>query len=390
MVVAVAAVALSAAIMLASIAVVTGFKQEIRDKLVGFNGHITVYPVAADAEGDNVLTLTPALKQTVGGLPFVTGYSLMASMPAILKTHDDFKGIYLKGLDGGASQRYIDSNIVSGSMPDFSDPGHKNKIVISSIAARQLGLQTGQKVDVYFFTDDVRVRRLEIAGIYNSHFDQYDDVLAFGALSLIQQLAGLEPNEGTYLQILTDDFDGVSGYEGILNHALAGGAVSESGTRFFKTETITSQGMAFFSWLSLLDTNVIVVLTLMMIVGAVTLVSGMMIIILEKKRLIGILKALGAPGGKVRAVFIHLAVRIALRGLLVGNLLGLSLLYLQKETHLISLDPESYYIDFVPVCISPLAVLLLNAGILAVTYLVLVLPSRIIAGISPSETIRCE
>ncbi len=388
--VAVTAVALSVAVMLASVAIVLGFKQEIRDKVVGFNGHITLYVAPADQDDDNVISITPSLKKELSALTFDTDYSLKAAIPAILKTQSDFKGVYLKGLCGKTTTDFIESNLEEGEMADFSLPENKMKVVISRIAANQLGLKAGDKIDTYFISDDVRVRRLEIVGVFNSHFDQYDDVMVYGSLPLVQQLGQIGEDQGTYIQISTDDFDKIQDYtlqlQTALNTAVAEGRLF----RLYRTDNVLNQGLGFFSWLSLLDTNVVVVLVLMMIVGCVTLVSGMLIIIIEKKRFIGIMKAMGAPTSKVSRIFVFLAVRIALWGLLIGNVMALGLLYVQEKTHMLPLDADSYYIDFVPVSISWVSIVLLNIGVMAVTYLVLILPSRFVSGISPAETMRYE
>lgn len=388
--VAVSAVALSVAVMLASIAIVMGFKNEIRDKVVGFNGHITLYATPTSPDDDNIMTLIPSLKEQLDDAPYVTDYALQAAIPAILKTNSDFKGIYLKGMNGNVTSRFLSKNLVEGKMVDFSKTENKDKVIISHKAAMQLGLRTGDKIDTYFISDDVRVRRLEIVGVFNSHFDQYDDVMAFGSLQLVQQLGQIGSDQGTYLQITTDNFDNIQAdtydLQQRLNNALAEGHLF----RLYRTDNVLNQGSGFFSWLSLLDTNVLVVLVLMMTVGCVTLVSGMLIIIIEKKKFIGVMRALGAPVSKVRNIFIYLALRVALWGMAIGNAVMLGLLYLQYKTHFIPLDPESYYIDFVPVSISIESVLLLNAGVFVVTYLVLILPSRFVAGISPAETMRYE
>lgn len=388
--VAMAAVALSVAVMLASISIVLGFKKEIRDKVIGFNSHISLYVSPVTTEEDNIMTLTPSLESELKSLPFITDYSLQAAIPAILKTDSDFKGVYLKGLTGKKAKDFIENNLIEGKTVDFTKDENKNKVVISETAARQLNLKSGDKIDTYFITDDVRVRRLEITGIYNSHFDQYDDVMIFGSLALIQQLGSIGADQGTSLQIDTDNFDKVNDYSYLLqrhlNEALSDGRVF----RLYRTDNAYNQGINYFSWLNLLDTNVVVVLILMMIVGCVTLVSGMLIIIIEKKRFIGIMKSLGAPTTKIRSIFIWLAIRIALWGMLIGNALMLIFMYVQKKTHIIPLDADSYYIDFVPVEINWNAIILLNVGVLIVTYLTLILPSRFVAGINPASTLLSE
>lgn len=390
MTVAIAAVAISLTVMMASVAIVNGFKKEIRDKVVGFNGHITLYTVPLSQDDDNLILLSPSLKEELNSVPFIKEYSLQAALPAVMKTANDFKGVYLKGLNGDANVKFLEKNLEEGEVVDFNNEENKEKIIISNIAARQLGLKTGDKIDTYFFSDDIRVRRLEVAGIFNSHFDRFDDVMIYGPLSLVQKLGSIEASEGTFVQIFTDNFDKIDAYtlslQGILNEATADGRVF----RAYRTDNVLRQSAGYFNWLALLDTNVVVILILMTVVGAVTLVSGMLIIILEKKRFIGLMKSLGAKTGSIRQIFIYLALRITLVGLFFGNLIALGILYTQRATHFIPLDADSYYIDFVPVEISWLDIVLLNAGVIIVAYIVLVLPSKFVAGITPSETMRYE
>lgn len=384
--VAIIATAISVAVMIASIAIVLGFKKEIREKVVGFNGNITLYKVPTSQEDDNLIQETPYLKSLLESLPFVTEFNVQAAVPAILKTPVDFKGVYLRSLQGKVMTEYISKNIEEGEMPDFSDPEMKNKILISRIAANQLNLNVGDKIDTYFITDDLRVRRLEIAGIFNSHFDQYDDVLIFGSMALIAQIGELPENTGTYLVVQTDDFDKIPEYTIELQQLLNQGTMYGENEFFYRTDNVLSQGRGFFSWLNLLDTNVVVIIILMLIVGSVTLVSGMMIIILERKKFIGLMRALGASTSKIRMVFIYMAVKIAVIGIALGDCIILILLYFQERNHFLTLDPDAYYIDFVPVHLPWWIVVAVNAGVLLVTYLVLVLPSRFVGKISPADT----
>lgn len=388
--VAVTAVALSVAVMLAAIAIILGFKREIRDKVVGFNSHISLYAIPANQDDDNLVTLTPTLKSILDSKDYITDYSLEASMPAILKTSDNFKGVYLKSSEGNAIKNFLSSNLIEGKLPDYSKEGNNEKIVISQKAADQLNLKSGDKIDTYFISDGIRVRRLEIAGIFNSHFDTYDDVLIYGALPLIQSLAALSSTQGTTVAIDVNDFDRLDemayNLTDTFNEALASGMIY----RYYRVDTATNKGASYFRWLQLLDTNVAVILTLMTIVAAVTLISGMLIIILDKKSFIGLVRSLGATIKGVRRVFIFMAMRIAVLGLLIGNLLALVGLWAQDSWHIIPLDPDAYYIDFVPVELSWPAIVTLNIATLIIIYLCLILPSWFAAKISPAETMRYE
>lgn len=387
--VATAAIALSVAVMVASIAIVMGFKREITDKVLGFTSHI-VMTVSNASEGDNIITLTPTLKKILDSHDCIKDYSLQISIPAILKTPNDFKGIFLKTLEDKATRKFLKSNLISGEIPDYSKDSTRLDVVISRMAASQLGLSQDDKVDCYFINEDVKVRRIKIAGIYDSHFDAYDDLMVYGSRSLAEAFTGLSPNQGSSILITTTDFDRLDeetlDIQATLNTALADGLIYKS----YYLENAHIQGASYFHWLAMLDTNVIVVLTLMMIVGCVTLVSGMLTIILDKKRFIGLVKALGAANGKVRQVFVYLALRVALLGMLIGNALIFAILIIQDRYHIFKLDASSYYIDFVPVELNWTAFILLNFGVVAVIYFTLIFPSRIIAKISPSETMRSE
>lgn len=387
--VAVAAVALSVAVMLAAVAIVLGFKKEIHDKAVGFNSHITLYAASHGEEG-NTLTLTPTLANMMSDLPFVKEFNIQSVIPAILKTSTDFKGVYLKGLVGDQGRQFMQSNLIEGSVPDYSKEENRLKVLISEKAARELGLKTGDNIDTYFISDDVRVRRLKVAGVYNSHFEAYDDILVFGDIATVQQLGLLQPNQGTALLINVDDFDQVEQYSAEIQNKLTQALADGILYRQYIVENVQTQSAGLFRWLSLLDMNVAVVLALMTVVACITLISGMLIIILDKKRFIGLMKALGAPSAAIRRIFIYLAIKIAAIGLAIGNLLMLALLFIQKHTHFIPLDPDSYYIDFVPVEISWISVAVLNIGVLIVIYVALVFPSRSVAKVSPAETMRYE
>lgn len=387
--VSVTAVALSVGVMLAAIAIVIGFKREIREKVTGFNSHISMYVSGNSEEGeDNLMTLTPTLTKFLEEQPYIEDFSLELSMPAVLKTPDDFKGIYLKSMNGRQITDFIKKNLEEGSIPDYTKETDRNKIMISRIAANELGLKAGDKIDTYFINDNIKVRRLEVAGIFNSHFDTYDKVMVYGALGLIQDVAGLKNNQGTSIQITTDDESQIDLYTQELQKSIIDATASGLLFRTYLTDNVHNQGAAYFNWLALLDTNVIVVLTLMTIVAIATLISGMLILILDKKRFIGVTRSMGASVATVRRVFVYLALKVALLGMTIGNVVMLALLYCQDRWHVIPLDPEAYYIDFVPVEINWWSVLALNAGCFVIIYLSLILPSRFVAKISPAEAMR--
>lgn len=387
--VATAAIALSVAVMTASIAIVLGFKREITDKVVGFTSHMVMTANPAPEE-DNIVTLTPTLKKILDSQPYIKDYSTQVSIPTILKTPTDFKGIFLKNLDDNATKEFISSCLISGKMPDWRQDSARNDVLLSRLAASQLGLKTGDKVDCFFINRDVKVRRLKIAGIYDSHFDAYDDLMVYGSRQLSDAFSGLKETQGSSILITTDDFGSIDETTALLRDTLDKAYANELIYKRYYIENAHVTGANYFHWLSMLDMNVVVVLTLMIVVGCVTLISGMLTIILDKKRFIGLMKSLGAPTGKLRIVFVYLAMRVTLTGMLIGNILILALLWIQDRYHIFGLDASSYYIDFVPVEFDWGAIALLNAGVLLIVYLSLIFPSRIIANISPAETMREE
>lgn len=385
--VSVTAVALSIAIMLAAISIVTGFKREIREKVTGFNSHITIYAVPSQ-DNDNLISLTPTLEQIISEQPFIDEYSLEASIPAIIKTPGDFKGIYMRSLNSKVVSEFLKSNVVEGKIPDFTKPDNADQIVISSTAANQLGLKAGDKIDVYFIAEELKVQRLKVSAIYNSHFDSYDDVMAYGALATIQKIAGIKPTQGTSIQLHTDNFDMLNANTAFLQQSMEEAMALGLLYKPYRIENALSQGEGYFNWLSLLDTNVIVILALMTVVAIATLISGMLILILDKKHFIGIIRALGSPISGVRKVFVNLAMKVAFYGLIIGNVFMLVFLYCQDRFHFLPLDADAYYIDFVPVELNWWSILILNVVCVAIIYLSLLLPSRFVAKISPTDAMR--
>lgn len=397
-VVATTAVALSVAVMLAAVSVVGGFKREIREKVVGFNSHLTVSAVVP-TEGEssdhtsNLVSLTPTFRGILDSEDYVTDYSLEAAMPAVLKTPSDFKGIYFKALEGETERRFIGSSLIEGNLPLWKNQNlseSADSILLSASAASQLLLHVGDKVDVYFISDGIRVRRMNVAGVFNTHFDAYDDVSVYGSKRIVEELSGISADKGTSLRINTVDFDRVEEFGKRLSDRLASAYAGGEVYRPYRVETAFDRGRSYFSWLSLLDTNVAVVLALMTVVGVVTLISGLLIIILDKISFVGVMKALGASDRALGRVFVYLALRVTLVGMTAGNAFMLLLLWIQKRWHVLPLDPESYYIDFVPVEFDWTAVAAIDAGAFFIVWISLILPSRFVARISPAETMRYE
>jgi lipoprotein-releasing system permease protein len=314
---------------------------------------------------------------------------LELSVPAVLKTDSDFKGIYLRGNSSDIQNNFIKENIVSGISPDFTKEENADKVVISDKVAKALKLKTGDKIPTYFISSQIKVRPLIVAGIFNTHFEFYDDLFAYSSITMLQKVNDISSKDkGSTIRVMTDDFSRLDEYTFRLNQRLVR---AYTGNELFVTyhiDNALNQSASHLAWLALLDTNVVVILILMTLVACVTLISGMLILIIDKVSLIGILRSLGTSSAVIRRLFIFLAMRIAFLGLIIGNVIMLALLYAEKIWHFIPLDAESYYINFVPVKIDWMSILLLNVGIIIIVFLTLLLPSMYASRISPTEAMR--
>lgn len=390
--IAIAGIALSVIVMLISVAVMTGFRSEIRQKVIGFDSQISIgiTPVA-DSETSGLISLgdIAPLKDI---LPPNVTYTLSGRQPAILKTPDNFSGSVIKGVCPDYDWSFIRANLVEGAVPDYTADSTLYHIVISKTLAQALSLQLGQKADTYFLGDGAyRIRRLKIAGIYDTHFSEYDRNMIFGSLAMLQQVANVPDTCATMVEIngLRDD-EAIDKAEQDITATYLDQLYTGQTQEHYTVLNIHKTAALFFNWLALLDTNVTVILTLMSLLTLLTLVSSLFILILRRVNMIGILKALGASNRQIRTIFIIMSVRILVWGLLIGNLVGIGLLYIQHYTGIVPLNPDAYYLDHVPVEIQWPAIIALNIGITLLSLLVLLLPSAIITTIPPSKAIRYE
>ena len=383
-------VAIGLAVMIVSVCVVLGFKHAIRDKVIGFGSHIQVAefgtlmggdtrPVQMD---DSVLTVL----RHIGGVRHVQRF---AYRQGILKTDDDFLGVMFKGVGPECDTTFLHHNMVSGSIPHFSDRASGNKVLLSRSMADKLRLATGSRVFAYFIDDSgVRMRRFTVSGIYETNLTQYDNTVCFTDLYTAVRLNGWSSDMASGAELTVADF---SRLDAVADAVVA--KVNRTTDRYgdtYASKTIREVSPQIFSWLSLLDLNVWIILAIMMAVAAVTMISGLLIIILERTQMIGLLKALGATGATVRHTFLWFAAFIIGRGLLWGNIVALTLVALQHCTGIVKLDPATYYVSAVPVEVNVLYVVLLNVGTLLISLFVLIAPSFLISHIHPAKTMSYE
>lgn len=387
--IATAGVAAGLAVMIISVCVVLGFKNEIRSKVIGFGAHIEVINTQSLANPQAFpLTDGAGLARLAGTTPGVRHVQRFATATGLLKTADSFRGISLKGIAAEYDTAFIASYLVEGQMPHFSADTASNRIVVSRQQADALGLKVGDRVYAYFFDRTIKTRRFEVAAIYQTNLTQFDKALVLTDLKTVTALNGWSADQVGGLEVQVDDYDRVDDINAALAQTVKQATDSVGST--CSAFTVESLYPNIFDWLSLLDVNVWIILLLMVCVAGVTMVSGLLILILERTSTIGLLKAMGATNAMVRHTFIHLSVFIIVRGLIWGNVIGLGLVGVQTAFGIVKLDPANYYVESVPVLLNGWLILGLNAGTLLVTTLALVGPSFLISRIQPAKAIRFD
>ncbi|NPD91251.1 ABC transporter permease [Xylanibacter muris] len=383
-------VATGLAVMIITVSVVLGFKHSIRDKVIGFGSHIQVmnfltmqssdpYPICIDDSMINVL-------RHIEGVKHVQRYALTQG---ILKTDSDFLGISFKGISREYDTAFIKSNLNYGSIPVFDGKSGKYDILISQQTADKLRLKAGDKVFAYFFADNnVSTRRFKVAGIFQTNMSQFDNSMCFIDYQTAVKLNRWLPEQCTGAELTVTDFNRLESInEEVIENV---NRTSDKYGDTFTSQTIHESYPQIFSWLELLDINVWVILILMMCVAGFTMISGLLIIILERTGMIGTLKALGAKDKTIRHTFLWFAVFIIGKGLLWGNIAGIGLILIQKYTGMVSLDPATYYVNTAPVEINIPLFALINISTLLISVFVLIAPSYLISHIHPAKSMRYE
>ena len=379
--VAVGGITLGVAVMIVTLAVVFGFKQTIRDKVIGFGGHIQVvnfdnnstYEMQPIPVTDQLLDRLRRIDGVVSAAPFCT-------KPGILKTDDAFEGIVLKGSE---DMSFFAQNLVCGRLPEDA-----REVLISERLGHKLRLGLDSSFYCYFVEEEVRVRRVTVSGIYDTEFADYDDMFILGDMQMIRQLNRWSDSQASGIEIRIADFDRLNEVADNVYFATAN-RFDDEGNAYY-TQTIEDQNPTIFAWLRLLDMNVVVIIILMLAVSAMNIISGLIILILGSIQTIGLLKSLGATNRFIRRIFLTEAAFLVVKGMVMGNLLGLGLCWLQDAFRLLPLDPASYYVSYVPIAWNWSAWLLLNVCTLALIMLILLLPASIVSRISPAKTMRWE
>ena len=392
--VALVGIVLAVVVMILSIAIVMGFKGEISGKIMHLDAHLRVTNAALGIDENYATVNGREVREAIADngtfAPLIESISLVADKSAILKTDQDFMGIIMRGVDDGYDWRYLKSRMVEGTTPIVSDTASSNQIAIGKTVADRLQLHAGDKVMTYFIDDKIKVRNLEIAGVFETDLDAFDAAYIVGGISTVQGVNGWNGDTGTQVAINLKNTGNLDADAYSLYTLLAENTVQHESHNLFFVTTTQQNNLPFFAWLQMLDMNVVIILTLMMIVAAFTLISAMLMIVLERIRVIGNFKALGATNGSIRRIFIYLTGKLILKALLIGTIIGIGLCLLQKYGHIVRLDPTAYYMPYVPIHLSIPALVLLNVGIIVVSYLTLLGASHIISTIKPTATMRFE
>ncbi len=380
------AIALGIIVMLISIATGIGLQKKIREKVSGFNGHIQI--VNYDSNNSLVSVKPISTKQpfypVFQNVKGIQSVQVFAQKAGIIKTKNDFEGIIIKGVGADYNWNFFKEYLVDGALPEYTDK-RSDAILVSKSIADRLHLQVADTIAVWFIRANPnklpQIRKLFIKGIYKSDFLEFDNTFVIGDIKHIQRLNKWKPDEVGGFEVLLEDFDQIDTLSKEIRAELPPTLNSYS---------IKEKFPYVFEWISLFDSNIIAIIIIMVLVAGFNMVTALLVLILERTQMIGILKALGDTDWHIRKIFLYQATYLIVRGILYGNIIGLGLLFIQKYSGIISLNPETYYVDTVPVYLSVGYIVILNVGVVVLSYVMLLLPSYFITKISPVKAIRFE
>ena len=380
--IAILAIALSVAVMIFSVFILSGFKSNISNKVFGFGGHINISKFSYNQSYENdPINFNSEMLTEIELMDFVDNVQTYATKAGVIKKNNEILGVVLKGVDRSYNWNFFNENLISGNVPLFNDSITENAILISKNISSKMKLNVGDEMIMYFMEKPVRVRKFIISGIYKTGLSEFDDITVIGDLKHIQKLNNWNLNQIGGYEISINNFKNIEIYTSLID---------ESIDYDLKALSINDKYPQIFDWLRLQDFNVLIILILMLIVGGVNMITSLLIIILEKSRLIGMLKAIGASDWNIRHIFIYNSLQIILGGLFWGNLIAVSLSLLQIRFNFLKLDEAIYFMDFVPINIELFSLFLINLGTIIICYLILVIPSAVIAKISPAKSIKFE
>lgn len=387
--IAIAGIALGLAVMIVAVCIIVGFKKEVRAKVIGFGSHIQVSAFESNASYEHTpIAISDTLLAQLNANPAISHVQEFITKPGIIKTDDDFMGVVLKGVSEGYDWQFFRKNLLEGSVIESGDTTSGNRAIISRVIADKLLLKTGDNFTCYFVQEPVRARRFRITGIYETNFEDYDKLYIITEKEVLARLNDWDDDMASGIELLVKDYDKLDATAQEIFFAMADHK-DRLGNAFY-TRSIKDINPMIFNWLDLLDMNVWVIVILMLVVSGFTMISGLLIIILERTNMIGILKSMGARDFSIRRVFLYLSAFLIGQGMLWGNLIALLFCFIQDRWQLLKLDPSTYYLSAVPVDINPLYIILLNVGTLIISLLMMIGPSYLVAKIRPAKSIQFE
>ena len=383
-------VGIGLAVMIITVSVVMGFKHTIRDKVVGFGSHIQVVNFSSVNSVENyAICIDDSMRRVLTGIEGVRHVQRYTMARGILKTDDDFLGVAFKGIGPEYDLDFLRENLVDGQMPVFSDTASTNKLLLSRIMADKLKVNVGDRIFAYFIDEtNVRTRRFTVEGIYQTNMTRFDEMICFTDLYTACKLNGWSAERCSGGEVLVSDFGQLDAVYNIIINKV--NRTTDRDGCLFSSQTIYEAYPQIFTWLELLDINVWIILGLMICLAGITMISGLLIIILERTSMIGVLKALGARNKSIRHTFLWFSSFIISRGLLLGDIIGIGIVLFQKLTGIIKLDPQTYYVSEAPMELSIPIIILLNIATLIVSISVLIIPSFFISHIHPAKSMRYE
>jgi lipoprotein-releasing system permease protein len=388
-IIAIIGIATGLAVMILAVAILTGFKQQIREKIVGFGSNIQIVNFDSNLSFETVpIHQGQEFIPKIMKIPGIKHTQVFATKAGIIKTGEDIQGVVLKGVGSDFDWSYFGSNMTDGSVFTVTDTARTDKVIISKQISDMLRLRTGDSFAMHFVQDPPRMRKFTVSGIYETSLEEFDKMYVFCDIGHIKRLNGWKDDQVSGFEIFIDDFDKLNQMTLAVKDAI-GYRLYEDEEKF-KVTNIREKYPQIFDWLNFQDINVMIIIVLMLVVAGFNMISGLLILILEKTNMIGILKALGSQDITIRRVFLYQAAYLIGKGLLWGNLVGIGLAFLQLQTGFVTLDPSSYYIKTVPVNLELTHILLLNAGSMAAILFMLLVPSKLISRITPVKAIRYD
>jgi lipoprotein-releasing system permease protein len=387
--IAIAGVALGLAVMVAAVCIIVGFKKEVRAKVVGFGSHIQIVAFESKSSYEHTpIAFSDTLAAMLAANPDIRHIQEFITKPGIIKTDDDFMGVVLKGASKGYEWDFFRKNMLEGTVIQPNDTTTGNQAIISKEIADKLRLKTGDSFTCYFVQEPARARRFYISGIYSTNFEDYDKLYVIVENNVLSTLNGWDADMVSGIEVLVRDYDNLDRIAQDLFFEMA--SYKDRLGNALYTRSIKDINPMIFNWLNLLDMNVWVIIILMVVVSGFTMISGLLIIILERTNMIGMLKSMGARDFSIRKVFLYLSAFLIGQGMLWGNIIALVFCLIQDKFQLFKLDPSTYYLSAVPVDLNPFYIILLNIGTLAVSLLMMTGPSYLVARITPAKSIRFE